>query len=243
MTASWVDTVAPADRAILAELWQARASSEAAVHVVFGHVRSALMSAHAHPEVLALVDRAIGDEARHAQVCADLAALYRGAEIAPVPSPSVRLAERGHGVRARAALHVANLCAIGETIATAFVEACHADCVVPELREIHGHHLADEIHHARIGWAHLASIAPEELGDVAAHLTELLRLQLTHWEERIGTLPEHGIPGHGYPPRATLVRVVRDAVRDLVIPGFAYIGVDVTEARAWFESHDGPRAR
>jgi hypothetical protein len=227
----------PADqRALLATLWQERASSESSVRGVFEQLVAELVATGAHPEVIALAERAEGDEARHAAICSELAAAYHGSELTVALSPPVRLAaDPRDPPRLRTALHIVNVCCISETIASAFVDACLAECASDALRDVHGRHLADEVRHARIGWAHVASLTAEERGAIATRLPELLRVQVTAWESRIAELPEHGVPGHGYPPRAVMLRAVHDAVRDLVLPGFEYVEVDATKARAWFE--------
>lgn len=223
---------------MLAELWQMRADSERSVGSVFTQLLADLAATGAHPEVLALARRAMDDETRHARVCAELAAAYRGDEVREAPPLAVRLPDYGEPQRMRAALHAVNLCCIGETIATAFVDACHADCAAwAELRELQGLHLADEVHHARVGWAHLASLSTDDRRHIASHLPELLRAQVRTWEARIALLPENGIAGHGYPPRAALIAVVYGAIRDVVLPGFDYLEIDTRELRAWFDVH------
>ena len=232
-----IDELSAETQAELAALWQQRAASESSVRGVFIQLVAELVATGAHADVIALARRATEDEAKHARICAELAAVYRGGAPIEVIPTAVRLPDYGEAPRMRAALHVVNLCCIGETIATAFVEACVAECAWPELREVHGHHLADEIHHARIGWAHLVSLTSDERGQVALRIPELLRAQVQAWEARLAELPEKGIAGHGYPPRATLIAVVHGAVRDLVLPGFEYVGVDPSQARGWFETH------
>ncbi len=231
-----IEQLAEEQRLQLAALWQMRADSERSVGSVFTQLVADLTETGAHPEVIALARRAMADEQRHARVCAELAAAYRGDDVREASPLSVRLPDYGEPQRMRAALHAVNLCCIGETIATAFVEACHADCASwAELRELHGRHLADEIHHARVGWAHLASLSLDERRHIATHLPELMRAQVRTWEERIALLPEHGIAGHGYPPRAALIAVVYAAIRDVVLPGFDYVEIDTRAIRAWFD--------
>lgn len=209
-----------------------RADSERSVGSVFTQLVADLVAVGAHPDVIALARRAMDDETRHARVCAELAAAYRGDEVREAPPLSVRLPDYGEALRMRVALQLVNLSCIGETIATAFVEACHAECSSwAELEDLHGRHLADEIHHARVGWAHLASLTPEERRHVATKVPELLLAQVRTWEERIGLLPEHGVRGHGYPPRSALIATVYAAIRDVVLPGFDYVEVDTAEAR------------
>lgn len=216
-----------ATRFVLAALWQQRADSESAVRMVFQQLAEAFAAIGAHPEVIALARRAADDEVRHAAVCTELAAAYRGEPVAPAIEPAVRLPDYVADRRLRAALHAVNLCCIGETIAVAFVEACLAQCADAKLREIHRRHLADEVRHARVGWAHLASLNVAELDEVATWVPELVRAQLAGWEQRLGELPEAGVPGHAYPPRAELIRAVQTAVRELVLPGFEYVGISV----------------
>ncbi len=231
-----VEQLASEQRAALAELWQSRADSERSVGSVFTQLVAEMSATGAHAEVIALARRAIDDETRHARICAELAAAYRGDDVREATPRDVRLPDYGEPPRMRAALHAVNLCCIGETIATAFVEACFAECTAwPELRELHGLHLADEIHHARVGWAHVASLGDDERAHLATRLPELLRAQVLGWESRIQTLPEHGVPGHGYPPRDALIAVVHAAIREVVLPGFDYVSIDTRAARQWFD--------
>jgi hypothetical protein len=213
--------------AMLANLWEQRAYSESSVRTVFHQLANDLAATGAHPDVVAHARRAAEDELRHASMCTELASAYRGEAVAPAVAPAVRLPDYVADRRLRAALQAVNLSCIGETIAVAFVEACLAACGDRELREIHGRHLADEIRHARVGWAHLASLSEAERARVAAWVPELVRVQLAEWESRIGELPEEGVPGHGYPPRGDLLTAVRRAVNELVLPGFAYVGIQI----------------
>ncbi len=214
-------------REALAKLWQERADSESAVRTVFHQLAEAFAATGAHPDVVALARRAAEDEVRHAAVCTELATAYRGEVVPPANPPAVRLPDYVADRRLRAALHAVNLCCVGETIAVAFVEACLAECADSTLREIHRRHMADEVRHARVGWAHLASLTPVELAEVAPWVPEIVRAQLTGWEARLAELPEGGVPGHAYPPRAELIRAVQTAVRELVLPGFAFVGIEV----------------
>lgn len=225
--------LAAADRTALAALWLSRARSESSVGCVFELLADELAATGARSEVVALARSAVGDEARHAATCLELAAAYGAEAPALVPVP-VRLPDYVPEARLRATLHAVNLSCVGETIATAFVESCVGACADPALRELHGRHLADEIRHARVGWAHLATLADAERTEVSRWLPEVLEAQLEAWERRIGELPEAGFPGHGYPPRAELLDTVRAAVRELVLPGFAHVAIDATEAARWF---------
>ena len=229
----------PADaRAHLAALWQTRAVSESTVRVVFDQLVAGLTATGAHADIIALARHAADDEDRHAAICAELAAAYRGGPADVLAEPTTRLPDFTPDARIRTALHAITLCCISESLACAFVEACISACDDPDLRKIHTRHLADEVRHARIGWAHVASLSDAERAAVEPFLEDILRAQVLGWEARIATLPVDGVPGHGYPPRATLIDVIRDAVREIVLPGFAHVRISATAARAWFDAHD-----
>jgi hypothetical protein len=224
------------ERATLAAIWRSRSTREEAVGNVFGQLVVEMTAADVPAALIDLARAAEADEARHAGVCHALVVAYGGEPVTKAPR-RVRLRDHGEPTpRMRAILHATHVCCISETIATAFVEACHGACESPALRELHGQHMADEVRHARVGWALLATIAADERVALAPELPRLLELQLGAWTERIGLLPEAGVPGHGYPPRAELVAAVHGAIRELVLPGFDHLGVDTTAARAWYAS-------
>lgn len=226
--------LASKDREALAAIWRQRAQSESAVGNVFAQVAGELAASGAPAELVALAQRAEADEARHAAICEQLAVAY-GHEGPPRPERRARLRDYDQPtVRLRAALHAIHVCCISETIATAFVEACLGACESTVLREIHRDHLGDEVQHARVGWAYVATLTAEERTAVASELPMLLQLQLDAWTTRIGDLPEAGVPGHGYPPRAELLDAVHGGIRELVLPGFDHVGVDAAPARAWY---------
>lgn len=201
---------------------------------VFGQVANELAASGAPAELVALARRAEADEARHATVCEELAVAY-GHDSTPRPARRVRLRDYDQPtLRLRAALHAIHVCCISETIATAFVEACLGACESPVLRAIHREHLADEVQHARVGWAYVATLTVEERAGVASELPSVIELQLEAWTKRISDLPVAGVAGHGYPPRSELFDAVHGAIRELVLPGFEHVGVDSASARAWY---------
>lgn len=232
-----VEHVGAAERSQLAALWQSRATSESTVRVVFDQLVDELTATGAHADVIALARHAADDEDRHATICATLAAAYRGGGVDLVGEPTARLPDFTPDRKLRAALHAITLCCISESLACAFIDACIDACAAADLRTIHKRHLADEVRHARIGWAHIASLSAADRAALEPFLEEILRAQLVGWEARIAMLPEAGVPGHGYPPRGVLVDVIRSAVRDLVLPGFEHVGIAAVAARYWFESH------
>ena len=83
----------------------------------------------------------------------------------------------------RQSLHVFGQCALNETTASAFLETCLAESKVPlahvALREL----LSDEIDHARIGWAHLASLDAPSRAAVTPWLMPMMAANLSMWRD------------------------------------------------------------
>lgn len=233
-----IDALAPAARAVLAEVWARRAGSELAAGAAFAIVERELAELGAGADVLALAARAVADEPRHSELCRRLAEAYAGAPVAPAPDPGDVDVPHHDGADATLTrhLHVVTMCCINETIACGFVEACLADATGPLVVAIHREHLSDEIQHARVGWAHLASpqVDAGTRAAIARWLPRLLEANLRHWEARIATLPAGGVPGHALPPVPALIAAARAAVDTVVLPGFDHVGIDTTAARAWF---------
>jgi hypothetical protein len=117
-------------------------------------------------------------------------------------------------------------CCMNETIAGAFLRACQKDArgqlVRAALREI----LRDEIDHARLGWAHLASplVTPSMRRQVSAAAQNLLNDCRALW--LACDRPEVvAPPGHGCPTNAELARIVDEAIAELVLPGLRHVGI------------------
>ena len=70
------------------------------------------------------------------------------------PSPMPQLARAPLALRPT--LHTLAMGCINETIASAWLEASLRDATLPLARRVIRELIADDIHHARMGWAHLA---------------------------------------------------------------------------------------
>lgn len=223
----------PESRRRVGEIWRHRARSELRAGSGFSQAIVGLYAIGAAPEVLALATQAAHEEIEHARACHALAELYLAA---PVPMPAPELApmprHRGATESLRATLHLVGLSCINETIACEFVARCLDASEARAVREVCGRHLRDEIGHARTGWAHLASgvLDARDRARLAAWLPRLVAANGAHWLRRMRTLPADGVAGHGYPPLPRLDDAVRSALRDVVLPGFAHVGVDVSAA-------------
>ncbi len=229
-------------RAELAAIWTERAQSELGAGSGMAQVIVGLYEIHAVPEVLSLATHAANEEIEHARACFRLAQHYW----APSPSGAAGQGElemprpkkvgmpphRGATDALRATLHVIGLSCFNETIAAEFVARCLDASEAQVVREATRLHLRDEIGHARMGWAHLASgvLDAADRRAIAHWMPRLVEANGRAWLERIQRLPEAGVPGHGYPERRVLSDGVRHALRTLVVPGLAHVGIDASAA-------------
>jgi len=184
-----------------------------------------LREAAADPRIVELFDLASDDEARHAEVCLDLAQRYAGATLEPPHVPSSPLPRFGASdIRLEAALLVTGTCCINETLATLWLEQCLLVASSPLSRAAHRAHLRDELDHARLGWAHLGSSAVDaSIRTVLGRsLPQLLAANVPLW---LREDPAAGIPAHGTPALTNLASAMTSAVVDVLLPGFVHVAV------------------
>lgn len=226
-------------RARVGRYWAGRSLAELDVADAFRQTAAALADTGAEPAVLDLLRRAIANEHDHASLCRRLGGHYLGR---PVEDPPARVPVRlpalaGASPEARPTLLLAGLCCINESIATIWLQACAARASAPLVRAVNRMHVRDEIHHARVGWAHLASpaVTPAIRAELGRWLRPLLRSCVLDWLSPRVVESAGGVPDHGLPTAPDHREVVIRAVRSVVLPGFALCGVDVERACAWLE--------
>jgi hypothetical protein len=234
-----IDALPEVDRALLAGVWHARAASERRVADAFVVIARALRALGADPALVTLADRAIDDEMRHTELSRVVASRYAGEDL-PLPE-RLALAFPRHARasdRLRHVLHVVGQCCLNETIASAFLEAALAHARAPvataALREL----LSDEVDHARLGWALLASVDGATRAEVTAWLPAMAVANLKMWRDAPRTYPDRGradLAAHGAPPAELVEDALRMAFRDLVIPGFEALGMPVPAVRTWLD--------
>lgn len=221
--------------------WQGRASAELHVADAFSQLNRLLVEGGGETSVLQLLERSVENEHHHADLCHRLAVRYLGRDLEP---PEARVAELPPLDQAppdaRVALHMAGLCCINESIATVWLEQCASGAVAPLARAVTQLHLSDEVVHARVGWAHLASrfVTPATRTEVGRWLVPLLKANVGHWLSRNVISKAGGVPEHALPTRDQHRGAVLGAVRNVVLPGFEHCGVPVAAAWRWFRANE-----
>ncbi|MBX3186480.1 MAG: diiron oxygenase [Labilithrix sp.] len=236
-----VSALTPELRAGLATYWEARARSELRVSEAFRLLGEELAVVGVSAVVRDMIDRAVTDEVRHAELCRTLAATYAGRAVAPTRVTPVSLPPfEGATPELRAALHVLALSCVNETIASSWLARCLQISRAPLARAVNRVHLREEVGHARLGWAHLASrnVTMQVRDKLGKWLRRILTANVPLWFTPDASLPEEGVPHHGVPSRSETRRVVLDAVRDVVLPGVAEVGVDPRSGHAWLADQE-----
>jgi hypothetical protein len=222
-----------------ADVWRFRAMVERDASFRFKRLAERLTSVGAPEKLVDLSRRSSADEARHAHLCAGLAEEY-GASVDGLPPPRApEVAPCDLGLRERVLYECVAACCITETesmgVLTTLVRTVRDAKRRRVLREL----AEDEVRHARLGWAHLAS--ERERGETA-FLGPLVPAMLEG-----SVAPDLFAPGsperdderlvdHGVLPRSVQREVFTRTLEEVIFPGLASNGVDVAPARAWLEA-------
>jgi hypothetical protein len=232
-----IDAMPPALRQDVASTWQRRAHEELRVAAAFAVLSRELLEVGADARVLAGVSRGVNDEVRHAEVCRSLASKYLGADV-PWPAPVViEPSPRADDRRIRTAFHVVSMCCVNEAIASTFLDASLAGARAPSARCAVGELLADEVEHARIGWLFLAQQTAATRSLVEDNLVTLVQPVWQCWWDCSQVTLKDGAPEHGLPSVEATRACASSALRDIVLPGFAELGLAVGPLEQWVREH------
>ena len=223
-------------RAAVSASWYGRAHSELRVSQAFAYLARVLADFGLGAELGSIAERAVSDEIRHAEICWRVACVYRGAEFPqPQVPPLVVPSHADVDADTERVLHVVGMSAIGETLGSAFLEASAAKAtgqfVAAAFREL----LTDEIDHARVGWALLGSprVTPTMRQQMAPHILPLIQHAIPPLRD---TDIHEDLAAHGCLAPPTVIAVLLAATRDLLVPGFELVNIDVTQVAGWLRS-------
>ena len=223
-------------RRALAGVWAFRARSEREAEVRFGRLARQLAEHGARPPVVRMASRAAADEARHVEICAQLAQAY-GGRARPGEPVAAEIGAPGLSGAARLLYEVVAFCCITESLNAALMTVSYQRAREPAVRAALRRILADEISHSRLGWAHLAAErAAGRGGFLAAHLPRMLAGAVA--EELFSPAagpPSAALLAHGELPEAARLELLLATLRDVVYPGLEAHGVGTAAARAWVD--------
>jgi hypothetical protein len=214
--------------------WLRRAHVELTAATISAQIARGLLLDGATRDVQALASRAVADEVRHAWLCHAVAERYLGRAADPPRSRPVEEPAFGDcPPELNRLLGLVLHSCISETMAVVCLRSGVGLCRSPTARSATQHLLRDDVDHARLGWAHLAStyVSRDAKRHIERALPTLLRLGHESWvgEPR----SSESDSAHGVLGRDGFGELTRSALTEIVLPGFDHVGVDARAGRDW----------
>jgi hypothetical protein len=220
-----IDALGADERRRASGVWSKRVTAELEAAAAFELLARRFQCHGAPPAFVAELRRAADDEARHAEVCARVAERYGGQAVTrpDVVAPEPRFGVAGPELST--VLQLVLTSCLSEGVACVFLRECLAEATVPVAHAAFRQLLSDEVRHARIGWAYLASgrLGPELKRELGRAVPALVATCRTAWlsTSGAGELP----PGHGRIDSEALAIIVESTLSELVMPGFRHVGI------------------
>lgn len=211
-------------RNVVAAYWFRRSEGELTSFVGFQHVLDDLRAEGSPAPIRELAERAVRDEYQHAVWCRDWALRFgHPTEVETRPRSSEPLAFRGASDAENRLLRILTCC-FTESVGCFILRHARRVVTDPELRSQNRRHLADEVQHSRVGWAHLATLTPAARDLIAPWVPDVLALLPKACCEGPELEREELVPFGYFTPR--LLRDAHDeALRDVILPGLAHVGL------------------
>jgi hypothetical protein len=239
--ASTADRLSAPEREIAASIWRKRIENEYLAISTFAVLSIDLCAARAPADVLSLTHRAAIDEVRHAEYCCRLASIYSGRDEEPEGGLSDLPDEPARPKREQALANALLVSCVAETYATVVLNAVRPDATDPVVAAVLANIYADELVHARIGWAYLAhclQIGGDGEREAAAGMipvairgaANVIESPDAAATETIGP----ALRAHGLMPASEGRELFRRCVDEVLLPGFRELGIRV-EAPAEFD--------
>jgi hypothetical protein len=228
-------SLAPAERARLAATWMRRSEAEYLAISTFSVLAIDLVAAMAPADVISLCLRAGIDEIRHAEMCVRMAQIYSGEQKLPPPGMSSLPDDPDRPKLHQALANTMLVSCVSETYATTVLSATRDLTVDPTAQAVLTSIYSDEVMHARLGWSYLRYAI--ELGGqgvidaAAAMLPRALRgvANVVERERPIGEVTP-AVRDHGLMTPAEERVIFSTCVREVLVPGFAALGIPVGSA-------------
>jgi hypothetical protein len=222
-------------RDVIGGSWRERMRQEHLAVGAFARLTQELAAVGCDGAVLELVARASSDEVRHAEICGRMATALLGEGQVPkgwrgLPKLPT---QPGADISTQALFHVVEMCCLSETLTGVFFTEMHARATLPAARGVIESLLQDEIDHGRVGWAYLAIRAQaSSLEGLARALPDMLGRTFGRVLRGLGRVEDDdAMEAFGYVREGASTAIFRRALRDVVVPGFERLRVDLSPSR------------
>jgi hypothetical protein len=232
---STVAALTDAERARLAGTWMRRSEAEYLAVSTFSVLAIDLVAAMAPADVISLCLRAGIDEVRHAEMCMRMVEIYSGERKLPPPGMSQLPDDPSRPKLHQALANTMLVSCVSETYATTVLSATRDLTVDPTARAVLTAIYSDEVMHARLGWSYLRysiELGGQGVIDAAAEmLPRALRgvANVVERERPVGEVTP-AVRDHGLMTPAEERVIFASCVRDVLVPGFAALGIPVGTA-------------
>ncbi|MDX2087108.1 MAG: ferritin-like domain-containing protein [Kofleriaceae bacterium] len=233
--ASTASSLTAPERARLAATWMRRAEAEHLAVSTFSVLAIDLVAARAPADVLSLCLRAGIDEVRHAEMCIRMAEIYSGERNLPPPGMSALPDDPKRSRLHQALANTMLVSCVSETYATTVLAATRDLTTDPTALAVLTSIYSDEVMHARLGWSylrHAIDVGDRGVLDAAAEmLPRALRgvANVVERERPAGDVTD-AVRTHGLMTPAEERVIFSTCVRDVLVPGFAALGIPVGSA-------------
>ncbi len=222
--------LSPAQRERAARTWRTRSQAEYMAVSTFSVLSMDLCAAGVPADFLTSVHQAAIDEVRHAELCVRLASLYSGQPETPPLGLSDLPDDPARPKRLQALANALLVSCVAETYATSVVAAMRDVAVDPCVQTVLRIIYADEIRHARLGWAFLSWSLRESGADAVAAAADMVPVAVKACANVVETPRPDGdidaeLRGHGLVGPAEERLLFAQVVREVLAPGFAAVGV------------------
>lgn len=237
-----VAPLAPDELALVVHTWRGRMVNEHISARIFSGLVYDLMRAGYHGAPLFEASAMAREELTHARLCATVVRALGAAPVADLPEllplPDHLADDAARTPREALAMNLLSVACLSETVAVAQISA-ERDASDPALADVLTRILADEVGHARLGWALLDELVPAMTTDERTRLSAYLAVALAALAEHqrnVGADPR-SCPGPAL--RALGVcdgrlqhAIYLDTVEDIILPRLAALGLDGENAWA-----------
>lgn len=224
----------PGERELVAGMWAFRARSENQAAARFVRLRDRLRAGGVDGRLVTMAEAAIDQERRHRARCIDLAVGFGHAPLALVEVEPPEVAPAGLSARRRLTWEVFAFCCLTESINAALLSHSYAVCEDPDSKAAVRKILADEVQHARLGWAYLG--LTDDRAWLAEHLPRMLAATVPEelLDPRIQDQPSPALRAYGVFPRSELGALLASALEEVIGPGLETLGIPRAPLDAWF---------
>ena len=178
--------------------WRARMVNEYMSADVFAALSSQLAAAGFARKLVDEAAQFAAEERRHGVLCGAVVEALGGEAVARVPERPAYPWHAGDSARVGVLRNVIHICCMSETVAVALIGAERLEMPAGPLRELLTGIYADEVGHARFGWALLEEEAETLTASEREAIERYLPVAFAHLEEHeLLHLPERDAPPGG----------------------------------------------